>query len=90
MRDKAPLWKKWTMDDPSQFGWKTKKYESTFFPDNWSKEKIKKEIGEAYGNMDKIKTDDNLWTWYTSEWIKIWFRIDDWIISSAYPLIKSK
>jgi hypothetical protein len=23
--------------------------ESTFFPDDWSKEKIKKEIGEAYG-----------------------------------------
>ncbi len=67
---------------------KFKKDASTFFPDNWSKEKIKREIAEAYGNM-KFE-EENLWKWTMSNWIEIWFRIDDWIISSAYPLIKTK
>jgi hypothetical protein len=30
---------------------------------------------------------DNLWIWRMSNWADVWFRIDDWVITSAYPLI---
>ena len=74
----------------SEWGWKTKKDESTFFPDNWSKEKIKKEIGEAYGNMKEVT---KIVDWKTKKW-QIWYLKDgtpiefkintDGSISSAY------
>jgi hypothetical protein len=42
----------------NDFGWKKKKEMSTFFPDSWSKEKIKDEIANAYTNMIRKKDKD--------------------------------
>lgn len=101
MKEKAPLWKKRTMDDPATFGWKTKEKESTFFPDDWNKEKIKNEIGEAYANMEFVKKNVPDWKWWTKDiswyiwklqdWTPIEFKNNaDWSISSAYPNFQFK
>lgn len=93
-------WKKFQNDKTfpeSKKWWIKKKDKSTFFPDSWSEEKIKKEIAEAYGNMKTITITEN-WASKTYYWWKmsdgvtnIEFQIDvDWSIKSAYPNLQEK
>ena len=75
--------------------WVKKKDASTFFPDNWSKEKIKTEIWEAYGNIKEVSVIKNwkteiLYRWKTSDWTSIQFYKDlNWNIESAFPNFQS-
>ena len=68
--------------------------ESTFFPDNWSKEKIKNEIAEAYGNIkrteDIIDRKTGIKRWKKHEWVsKSWQKYEiiedlNWNIETVY------
>ncbi len=82
------LWKTYTGAKPDQWGWKTKKDASTFFPDNWSKDKIKNEIAEAY-SVKIYERDSNTWgkvyRWTSESWQKYEIVEDiDETIESTY------
>jgi hypothetical protein len=79
-------WKTYTYMNINDFWWKKKDKPSTFFPDSWSKEKIKDEIAEAYTNMKWWYLWNRLvYRWYTSWWQPLEFTFnDDWSISSVY------
>lgn len=74
---KPSQWKTYTWPWPDQWWWKEKKDASTFFPDHWSKEKVKQEIAEAYRNIEKTEdiversTGRKKWKkhiWISSSW----------------------
>ena len=82
----------WTKTEISA-DWKNTSF--YIFPDSWSKEKIKKEIGEAYGNIIPKTVTRNwrteiLYRWKTSDGTSIQFYKDaNWNIESAFPNFQS-
>jgi hypothetical protein len=68
--------------------WRDKNEPSTFFPDNWSEEKILDKISEAFDNMQNlgIVNGRTIYGWKTKEWYTLQFFFDDdWNISAVYP-----
>ena len=65
--------------------WKVKSDPSTFFPDNWSVDKIRKEI--SVGLSDAIPDVGNRYIGTMSDGTKLAIHIEEGIIKSAYPII---
>ncbi|GEN68239.1 EndoU domain-containing protein [Chryseobacterium rhizosphaerae] len=66
--------------------WKMKKELSTFFPDNWSRQRIHEELAIAFNN--KKFGGGNAYDGKMSNGIKVRFHIDNGVIRSAYPNFK--
>lgn len=64
--------------------------DSSFFPDNWNREKIQEEVEYAMENNVWHAFPDNKWKWIvwkSKDW-SFWIRIqmsEDWNISSFFP-----
>lgn len=72
---------------PNNGGWKVKESQkgmSTFFPDNWSKERLQQELAYAFKN--KIHTGGNAWVGKMSDGVKVKLHINNGILESAYPI----
>ena len=66
--------------------WIQKNAESTFFPDNWSKDRILEEISDAFRNPNKI-TIGNKWEAISPSGIKIGGYLDPHgNIATAFPI----
>jgi hypothetical protein len=65
--------------------WKVKSDPSTFFPDNWSVDKIQKEISVGLSNA--VPDVGNRYIGTMSDGTKLAIHIEEGIVKSAYPII---
>ena len=63
--------------------WRVKKKPSTFFPDDWSQQRIQEELAIAFQN--KKFQSGNAYNGKMSNGVKVRFHIENGIIKSAYP-----
>jgi hypothetical protein len=73
--------------DP-ETGKKVKKY-STFFPDDWTPERVKEEVEKAFGDRDKVNGDK--WEGTSPSGVRIRGTVGpDGAIETAYPVYQPK
>ena len=74
--------------DKKRSAWIRKEAKSSFYPDNWSKEKVLKEITSAFNNPDKISKGAK-WESVSDSGIKIsGYTNEQGQITTAYPIYK--
>ena len=71
--------------DPKSGRWLEKEAESTFFPDSYSKNDVRRAIHEAFA--DAIEVDDGVFQGVTKRGIRVRLIVDDVTpVLTAYPL----
>jgi len=67
--------------------WLKKRSRSTFFPQNWSEQRIKEEIAFAYGNKQPVGNKQFEFVGKTTDGIDVTIFIDkSGNITSAFPI----
>ena len=66
--------------------WRVKKKLSTFFPDDWTQQRVHEELAIAFEN--KKFQGGNAYDGTMSNGVKIRFHIENGVIKSAYPNFK--